>query len=287
MNTFKKKIAALLTSLSLVFSFYGCSSEVKTVVDDGGLTVHYIDVGQADAELLECGGEYMMIDGGNAADSSLVVSYLNDLGINRLKYVVATHAHEDHLGGLSGILSQYTADNVFCSQTSYSTKVFNNFKKYTENQGKEIQVPNVGDVYTLGNSEIKVLGPVKETNDMNNRSIVLRVTYGNTAFLFEGDAEREEEQDILNSGADVSADVLKVGHHGSSTSTTYPYLREVMPEYAVISCGKNNKYGHPHEETLSKLRDAGVKVYRTDESGHIVIHSDGNDITVQTEKNRQ
>ena len=287
MNTIKKKITALLMSLSLVFSFYGCSSEVKTVVDDDGLTVHYIDVGQADAELLECGGEYMMIDGGNAADSSLVVSYLNDLGINHLKYVVATHAHEDHLGGLSGILSQYTADNVFCSQTSHTTKVFNSFKKYTENQGKEIQVPNVGDVYTLGNSEIKVLGPVKETNDMNNRSIVLRVTYGNTAFLFEGDAEREEEQDILNSGADVSADVLKVGHHGSSTSTTYPYLREVMPEYAVISCGKNNKYGHPHEETLSKLRDADVKVYRTDESGHIVIHSDGNDITVQTQKNHQ
>lgn len=285
MNNIKAKIAALLAVLGILTGISGCTDYIiGTELTDGGLTVHYIDVGQADAALIECGGEAMMIDGGNAADSNLVVSYLKDENINHLKYVVGTHAHEDHIGGLAGVLSQYSADRVLCSQDSYTTKAFNNFKKYAEKQGKSIEIPNVGDILTLGTSELEILGPVKKTDNTNNRSIVIRLKYGNTSFLFEGDAEYDEEHDILESGADVSADVLKVGHHGSKTSSSYSYIREVMPAYSIISCGKGNDYGHPHDEALSRLRDSGTQIYRTDQQGTIIVKSDGNEIKVITEK---
>lgn len=282
-NVIINRIAALVASLSLLFGISGCGINTAELSEDG-LTVHYIDVGQADAALVECGGEDMMIDGGNVADSSLVVSYLKDENVDNLKYVIGTHAHEDHIGGLAGILSQYTADNVICSQDSYTTKAFKNFKKYAEKQGKEITVPKAGDTMTLGSSKIEILGPVNSSDDLNNRSIVLKITYGNTSFLFEGDAEYDEEHDILESGADISADVLKVGHHGSKTSTSYSYLREIMPAYAVVSVGKDNDYGHPHDDTMSRLRDSGAEIYRTDEHGTVIVKSDGNDITIQTEK---
>ena len=253
-------------------------------ITDSGFEVHYIDVGQADSELVICGDKSMLIDGGNAEDSNLIVSYLRDMNIDHLDYVICTHAHEDHVGGLSGALHECVVDNVLCSTDYYDTKVFKNFKKFTEEQGKNIEIPNPGDSFTLGESYVEFLGPQKDYDDLNNNSIVMKVTYGDTSFLFTGDAEREAEKDIIDAGYDLSADVLKVGHHGSSSSTSYVFLREVMPEYAVISCGKDNSYGHPHKETMSRLKDAGVKTYRTDESGHIVAASNGTEITFSTEK---
>lgn len=251
----------------------------------GDFETHFIDVGQADAELVICDGKAMLIDGGNAEDSNLIVSYLRDLDITHLDYVVCTHAHEDHVGGLSGALHECEADNVFCSSLSYNSKAFNNFKRYTEEQGREIEIPKAGESFELGESHVEILGPVKEYDGTNNKSIVMKVTYGDTAFLFTGDAEREAERDMINAGYDLSADVLKVGHHGSDTSSSYVFLREVMPEYAVISCGKGNSYGHPHDEPLSRLRDVGAKILRTDECGHIVARSDGENITFETQKN--
>lgn len=254
------------------------------VITDGSFEIHYIDVGQADSELVICDGKTMLIDGGNAEDSNLIVSYLRDLNISHLDYVIGTHAHEDHIGGLSGALHECKADNVFCSALSYKSKAFNNFKRYADDRGGGIKIPSAGDGFDLGNSYVEILGPQKKYDDTNNNSIVMKVTYGETSFLFTGDAEREAEQDIIDAGYDLSADVLKVGHHGSSASTSYVFLREIMPEYAVISCGKNNSYGHPHEETLSRLSDADVKVYRTDESGHIIARSDGQNISFETQK---
>lgn len=252
--------------------------------EGGGFEVHFIDVGQADAALVICDGHYMLIDGGNAEDSDLVYAYLERRGAKHLDCMVATHAHEDHIGGLSGALNYAKVDTALCPVTEYSSKVFQNMVKYLEEQGKSITVPRPGDRFDLGSARVEILGPVQEYDDTNNTSIVLRIDYGETSFLFTGDMETGAEEDLLDSGADVSATVLKAGHHGSDTSTGYRFLRAVMPEYAVISVGKGNKYGHPSSDVLSRFRDAGAQVYRTDMQGHIIAKSDGKTVTFTTEK---
>lgn len=250
----------------------------------GSFTIHFIDVGQADAALILCDGQAMLIDGGNADDSSLMYSYLNRLGITYLDYVIGTHAHEDHIGGIAGALNYAAPGQVFCPVTSGSTKAFNNFVKSVQKHGKSITVPSVGDRFNLGSASCQVLG-VNSTSDTNESSIVLRITYGNTSFLFTGDAEREAENMILNRGYDLRSDVLKVGHHGSSSSTSYQWLRQVAPKYAVISVGKGNSYGHPTEAVLSRLRDADVTTYRTDLQGDIICTSDGQTVSFQVSRN--
>lgn len=250
---------------------------------DSTFSVKFIDVGQADSALVECDGHYMLIDGGNRGDSNVIYSVLKNSNISHLDIVVGTHAHEDHIGGLPGAFNYATASLTLCPVKNYDSAAFNNFKKYAEEKGNGIVVPNVGDKYKLGSSNITILG-VNSSSDTNNTSIVLKIQYGKTSFLFAGDAEREAEQVILGNGFDLSATVLKVGHHGSDTSTTYPFLREIMPKYAVISVGKGNSYGHPTEATLSRLRDADVTVYRTDENRDIIFTSDGSTVSVSMGK---
>ena len=320
-----KRLTSVLLILSMLFTFTACTSQdvsqnntslsTETAVNENSVEmdsadinaddpistqndekdielpesskfeVHYIDVGQADAALVLCDDKTMLIDGGNVGDSSLIVSYLNKHSIDNLDYVIGTHAHEDHIGGLSGALSVVTVGKVYAPKTESDSKAYQNFKKKVQAQGLEITHPTPDETFTLGSSKVKILAPISENvSDPNNTSIVLKITYGSTSFLFTGDAEREVEQDILNKGYNISADVLKVGHHGSEYSTTYPFLREIMPEYAIISVGKNN-YGHPTEETLSRLRDSGAKVYRTDLQGDIIVKSDGKKVTVSPSKN--
>lgn len=279
------KILNMLMAFVMSFGISGSNVNPSDIPENSNLEVHFIDVGQADSALIECDGETMMIDGGNVADSNVVAAYLKKEDVTELNYVVCSHAHEDHVGGLSGALSVTKADNIYAPKTEANTKAYKNFKKKAEEQNVEIKHPNIGDEIQFGSSKVEFLGPVDENGkDLNSTSIVLKITYGNTSFLFTGDAESDEEEEILNSGADLKSTVLKVGHHGSRTSTSYPFLREVMPQYAVISVEKGNSYGHPNEETLSKLSDAGVKVYRTDESGDIVMTSDGNSISITTSK---
>ena len=275
-----KKLTALLLLLCLLLG--GCTlpvPEVPTVPNGDTLTVHFIDVGQADCVLLECGGEYMLIDGGNVGDGSLVVSYLQQQGVEELNTVVCTHAHEDHVGGLPAILAVFPTKAVYSPTKTYASKVFDNFMYYVDQQRLEVTLPVPGDSFTLGGAKVTVLGPVKSYAETNDTSIVLKVEFGKNSFLFTGDMEVAAENDMLDRGMDVRADVLKAGHHGSDTSTGYRFLYEVEPTYTVISVGEGNTYGHPNDSTLSKLSDAGCTIFRTDHLGTVIATSDGTDIT--------
>lgn len=277
-----KKILLILTILTTLL-FPGCATEIvqRALPENSSFEVHYIDVGQGDSELIICDGKTILIDGGNVEDSSLIVSYLEDLSIDHLDYIVCTHSHEDHVGGLSGPLNVLTVDKVYAPVTASDSDAYTNFLTAVSNQGLSITNPTLGETITLGSSTIQFLGPVtEEVSDINNTSIVLRIEYGETSFLFTGDAEKESEAWILDQGFTLDSTVLKVGHHGSDYSTSYTFLREVMPEYSIISVGKDNIYGHPYENLLSRLKDADSSVYRTDLQGDIVIKSDGTNLQV-------
>ena len=256
--------------------------QVTTPISGNGLTVHFIDVGQADCALLECDGKYMIIDGGNVDDGQLVVSYLKQMGVETLEAVVCSHAHEDHVGGLPAVLSVFDAETVYAPVTQYDTKVFRNFVEKTESRAGEITVPAPGDQFSLGSATCTVLGPVQEYEDPNHTSIVLKVSYGESDFLFTGDSEVGPENDMIDYWGDSfnwEAEVLKVGHHGSDTSSGYRFVYEVNPTYGVISVGEDNSYGHPHEEPLSRLKDAGLLIFRTDLLGHVIATTDGSEIS--------
>ena len=261
----------------------GKNVKVTAAVSDQ-LEVHYIDVGQADCIFLRCSGKTMLIDGGNVEDSALVVSYLLDQGVTKLDYVVNTHAHEDHVGGLPGVMAVFETGTVWCPVTEYDSSCFEDFAHYADQQYLELVLPQAGSTYALGEAQITVLGPVKDYDETNNTSISLRVDHGKNSFVFTGDAEAVAEKDMIDYGMDVSATVLKVGHHGSETSTCYQWLWQVAPKYAVIQVGADNSYGHPHDEVMSRLRDADVQVYRTDLQGHIVCTSDGETLSFTTNK---
>lgn len=252
--------------------------------NSSGFKVHFIDVGQADAALVICDGKTLLIDGGNADDSNLIYTYLHKRGVTHLDYIIATHAHEDHVGGLSGALNYATVSKVYSPVTSYDSKAFRNFISNVSKQGKSVTIPQVGTQFALGSAVCSVLA-VNTSSDTNNSSIVVRIVYGNTAFLFTGDAEREVEQAMMNRGAYLQSTVLKVGHHGSYTSTSYQFLWNVMPQYAVISCGKGNSYGHPHDEVLSRLHDADVFTFRTDLQGDITCTSNGSTVKFRVDRN--
>lgn len=285
-----KKLSVLLLTLSLLLC--GCadalpSATVPATTGGETLTVHYIDVGQADCALLECGGEFMLIDGGNVADSSLVVSYLQSCGVEELKTVVCTHAHEDHVGGLDGVMAVFPTQAVYAPTTTYASACYDKFLYYVDQQGLSVTIPSPGDTLTLGDASITVLGPVESYADTNNTSIVLQLLYGSTTFLFTGDMERDAENDMLDYWGDEidwKTDVLKVGHHGSSTSSGYRFIYETDPDYAIISVGTGNSYGHPHDEVVQRYSDADVPMLRTDELGTITAVSDGQTVTLTWEK---
>ena len=282
----KKKLFSLFLILSLLLC--GCAEAPQptaaTVPPSGdGLMVHFVDVGQADCILIECGSEFAIIDGGNKDDGQLVVSYLEQQGVQELSAVICTHAHEDHVGGLPSVLSVYPTAAVYAPTRTYSSNIFDDFLYYTDQQRLEVTIPAPGDTLTVGDAVLTVLGPVQSYAETNDTSIVIRLDYGETSFLFTGDMEVAAENDMLDywsGNSDIfHVDVLKVGHHGSDTSTGYRFLYEVDPTYGVIPVGKDNSYGHPHAEPLSRLRDAGVTLLRTDELGHILAVSDGKEIT--------
>lgn len=272
----KKLLLTLLIAFGSIFCIFA------------NLDVWYFDVGQADFELLLCDGHAMVIDGGNSADGQLVYSVLK-------KYVpggvidvyVGTHVHEDHMGAAASVLNAVTAKKIYCPNNNGTQKFFQSFLKYASKQGISPVCPALGSEFSLGSAKVKVLGPFHPNDDNpNNTSIVLKVTYGSTSFLFLGDAENEEEKELVGKwGSALKSDVIKVGHHGSNSSSSYQFLKNAAPSVGVICVGADNSYGHPAENTLSKYRDADVKLYRTDQQGDIHIVSDGKKLTISVEKN--
>ncbi|QZY57575.1 ComEC/Rec2 family competence protein [Crassaminicella profunda] len=283
--------------LSFLLILTGCSKEkaVETLKDEsqqetvvpesieevtGNLKVHFINVGQADSILIENGENRMLIDAGNNGDANLVVNYLKSQGINELDYVIGTHPHEDHIGGLDAVINTFDIGKVYMPKVTHTSKTFKDVITAIKNKGLKITNPVVGSKIALGDAQGVILAPnSKEYKDYNNYSIVLKLTYGNTSFLFTGDAEDLSEEEMMNNGLDLSADVLKLGHHGSHSSTTLEFLNKVNPTYAVIMTETGNDYGHPHKETMDKLKNKNIPVYRTDENGNIIATSDGKEIT--------
>lgn len=274
-------IICLLTMVQL--AFMPVLAFGKT--DNSTFEIKFIDVGQGDAALIKCDGHYMLIDGGPSNASSTIYSILKKEKIDKLDYMIATHPDADHIGGLSGALNYAKVEKCFCSVTQHDTKTFNSLLKYLAKQKVSITVPQSGDTFNLGGANITILGPGSKADDTNNSSIVVKVEYGNNYFLFMGDAEAEEEAQIINKWKNLKCDVIKIGHHGSASSTSDKLLKSVKPQYAIISVGIDNAYGHPDQSALDRLNKAAVEIYRTDQHGDITIVSDGKSIEITTEKN--
>ena len=250
------------------------------------LTVHYIDVGQADCALIETDGKYVLIDGGNREDGQLVVSYLQEQGVEELEAVICSHAHEDHVGGLPSVLAVFPAKAVYSPTKTYSSEVYDDFLYYTDQQGLEVTIPEPGDEFIVGQARFTVLGPTKSYAETNDTSIIVLLEHLNIRFLFTGDMETAAENDMLDywdGRLNWNVDVLKVGHHGSNTSSGYRFVYETDPEYAIISVGEGNSYGHPHEEVTSRYSDAGIPMFRTDMLGTIYATTDGYNVTITWE----
>lgn len=257
------------------------SDKIDAKVNEN-FSVSFIDVGQADSVLIRNGNYNMLIDAGNNEDGEKLVNYFKSLGIEEFTYVFATHPHEDHIGGMDDIINNFKIDNYYMSNKLSTTKTFMDVLDALDGRNLKYMVPNKGDTLKLGDANIKVIYPGDDKSNINDSSIVLKVTYGKNSFLLTGDATSNVERKIYNE--DIKSDVLKVAHHGSSYSSTDVFLDKVKPYYAVISVGKNNIYNHPSNKTLEKLNKRNIKVYKTDLDGTIVFISDGENLSAKALK---
>jgi beta-lactamase superfamily II metal-dependent hydrolase len=261
-------------------------TEIPATVDEDGLTVHFIDVGQGDSELITIGGKTMLIDAGEVEYGETVVSYIQNLGITKLDYIIATHPHSDHIGGLPAVIENFELGRVITPKLPDdmipTTKVYENFINAVAEKGGKLTEAVAGDEYSLSEANFTVLSPDSDSDfsDLNDWSVVIRLVYGKTAWVFTGDAEKPAETAIVDSGRELKADILKVGHHGSSNSSTADFLAKVTPRWAVIEVGVGNSYNHPTEAALERLSEHVGRIFRTDIEGNIVLHSDGKVIKV-------
>lgn len=244
---------------------------------EGLLKVHYINVGQGDCALIHTGNTAMLIDAGNRGDGPSIISYIKNQGIQKLDYLILTHPHADHIGGAADVINAFEIDKILMPKASHTSQTFENLLVTIQGKGLKITSPSPGDEYSLGNASFQILAS-NDGSDLNNKSIVNWLVFGNTSFLFTGDAELSTENKILQRGYNIKSDVLKVGHHGSDTSTSEKFLETISPKHAIISVGENS-YGHPTSAVLNRLNDHNVNVYRTDEVGTIVVTSDGSTVT--------
>ena len=270
------------TNTSQVTDTYETASPVIT---EGDLKVHFIDVGQGDSIFIEQGENTMLIDAGENNKGTVVTKYLNSLHIDQIDYVVGTHPHSDHIGGLDTVINAITVSNAIIPDKEHTTKTYEDFIDALIDKEVTAIPAKAGDKYTLGSATFEILSPIRDNyKDLNDWSVVIKLTFGEKSFLFTGDAETLVETDMINNGCNLSADVLKVGHHGSTTSTSKAFLSKVSPAYAIISCAEENSYGHPHDETIDLLNSKNITIYGTYKSGTIIATCDGKTISFKTEK---
>ena len=249
---------------------------------DSNLKVYFIDVGQGDCTLIEKDGQYALIDAGNNRDGKKLVEYFKSLGIEKFKYVIGTHPHEDHIGGMDNIIKSFNIEHYLMPDLITPTPTFEEVLTQLENKNIKYEVPEIDSTFKLSDAKFTTIFIDNNEEDMNNSSIVLKLTYKNINYLFMADAEKKVESQILNK--DIKSNVLRVGHHGTKYATTKEFLKAVNPEYSVISVGKNNDYGFPKEEVLNRIKNSGSRLYRTDTRGTIISITDGANITFETIK---
>lgn len=243
------------------------------------LKIHYIDVGQGDSILVQKNYSNMLIDTGTNESTSKLVSYLKKQSIKKIDYLILTHPHEDHIGGADAVIKYFDIGKIYMPKVAANTRTFKDVLMAMKAKSLKANEPELLENFKLGDADCVFYSPIdSKEGDLNTYSIVLKLTYGNTKFLFTGDAQAQNERAMIANNYDLSADVLKLGHHGSRTSTSNEFLNKVNPKYAVVSCGKGNDYGHPHKETVNKLKSRNIPLYRTDESGTIICTSDGKNI---------
>lgn len=257
----------------------------RPLPEKGDLTIDYLDVGQGDCALIQMNDHAMLFDCGTDEKGSYIQYYLQKQGITKLDYVIGSHPDSDHIGGMDVVVSKFDCEQIFMSDYEKDTDSVRDVRLALAYRGYRAVCPKPGEAYSLGDATFTVLAPIWDyEDDSNNNSIAIRLEYGENSFLFTGDAEEEEETDMVANGLSLQSDVYQVGHHGSSSSSSWRFLMAVRPELAVISCGKDNDYGHPHQEVLERLAIMGTKVLRTDQQGVVRITSDGNALNWGSER---
>ena len=274
-----QNISIVILAILSIFLFKSLINSKNSSTNPNEMKVHFIDVGQGDSILIQVNYKNILIDSGPKDEKDKLLKYLNSLNIHQFDYVIATHPHEDHIGNMAYIINNYKVLNFYSPKIDNNTTSFENMAEALSRKNLKIKVlkANTSTINLGENTLVEVFSPNLDYYDnLNNYSPIIKISYGHTSFLFTGDAEEEIEQELITNNLNLKSDVLKVAHHGSSTSTTKSFLDSVKPKIAVISVGKNNSYGHPTKDTLNKLKES--KVYRTDIDGNIVITSDGNTI---------
>lgn len=296
-----KKLQSLILLLCILFSFTGCeatqldsNTSVATTTTYASqqkalskLKVHYIDVGQGDSELLQCNGVNILIDTGESDQAQHLIQYLEQQGVTTIDYLFLTHPHTDHMGGAVKLMEHFPVKQVYLTNRTHTTVSYRKLIETIKNKNiKRVQAKAGTSIAFTKQLKGLIVAPNHLYDDINASSIVLKVTYGKNSFLFTGDATIETEQDILNDGYDISADVYKVSHHGSSTSNSVRFIDAINPSICVIEVGANNSYGHPHKEVQELLSNRKTTVYRTDKNGSIVITSNGKTLSVSSSKGK-